>query len=145
MSLLKNTDRRLPFIFDDLLTTDWFGGTTNVNKIGRYTPAVNVKETENDFVLELAVPGLKKEDVGIELNHDVLTISSEVTSKTETSENDRYTRKEFGYRSFKRLFSLPDSVDGTAIGASYENGILLVTLPKKEEAKVQPKRLIEIS
>ncbi len=144
MSLLKNTDRRLPFIFDDLLTTDWFGGTTNVGKIGRTTPAVNITESENDFSLELAVPGLKKEDFGVELNHDVLTISSKVVSEEGTTK-DKYTRKEFGYASFTRSFSLPDSVDGTQISANYQDGILSVTLPKKEEAKVQPKRLIEIS
>lgn len=145
MSLLKKTDR-LPFLFDDFLTTDWFGGTANTGKIVNNAPAVNVKETDEDFYIELAVPGLSKEDFNIELDNDVLTISSETKSEKETIENKgKYTRKEFSYSSFKRSFSLPDTVEGTAIEASYENGVLLVAIPKKEEAKIQPKRLIEIS
>ncbi|GAA4270893.1 Hsp20/alpha crystallin family protein [Aquimarina gracilis] len=145
MSLIKRADR-LPFLFDDFFTSDWFGGTVNTSKIGINTPAVNVKETDNSFELELAAPGLTKEDFNIELDHDVLTISSEVKSEKETKENDgKYSRKEFSYRSFKRSFTLPDTVNGAEIKASYENGVLLVSIPKKEEAKVQPKRLIEIS
>lgn len=140
MSLIKRTDK-LPFIFEDFFNTDWFGGS-NLSKIGFNTPAVNIKETTNDFIIELAVPGLDKEDFNMELDHDVLTISSEIKSE---KEENKYTRKEFSYQIFKRSFTLPESVDGASISASYKNGILLVTLPKKEEAKVQPKRLIEIS
>jgi len=143
MSLVKRTDR-LPFILDDILNTDWFGGTSNGQKIGFNTPAVNVKESDNDFVIELAAPGLVKKDFNIELDNEVLTISSEVKKET-TEEKDNYTRKEFGYSAFKRSFTLPDTVDIVDILASYNNGILSVKLPKKEEAKVQPKRLIEIS
>ncbi|MCK8522083.1 Hsp20/alpha crystallin family protein [Aquimarina sp. D1M17] len=143
MSLIKRTDR-LPFLFDDFLNTDWFGGT-NVSKIGFNTPAVNIKESDNDFTIELAAPGLAKEDFNIELDNEVLHISSEVKSEKETKEARKYTRKEFGYRSFKRSFNLPDTVNATGIEASYENGVLEVAIPKKEEAKVQPKRLIEIS
>ncbi len=144
MSLLKKTDR-LPFFFDDFLAADWFGGTTNVGKIGNNTPAVNVKETDEEFYIELAVPGLSKENFNIELDNDVLTISSAIKSEKENTENiGKYTRKEFNYSAFKRSFSLPDTVEGTGIEASYENGVLLVTIPKKEEAKIQPKRLIEI-
>ncbi len=145
MSLIKRTDR-LPFLLDDFFTSDWFGGTTNTHKIGINTPAVNVKETDHSFELELAAPGLDKQDFNIELDHDVLVISSEIKSEKETKENDgKYSRKEFGYQSFKRSFTLPDTVNGGEIKASYEKGVLLVTIPKKEEAKVQPKRLIEIS
>ncbi len=144
MSLIKKTER-LPFIFDDFFNTDWLGGTVNTNKIGFNTPAVNVKETDNDFTIELAAPGLVKEDFNIELDNDVLVISSEVKMENETKDDGKYTRKEFSYNAFKRSFSLPDAVDGSKIEASYENGVLLVGLPKKEEAKVQPKRLIAIS
>ncbi len=145
MSLVKRTDS-LPFLFDDFFNTDWLGGTSNVRRIGFNTPAVNVRETDNDFTLELATPGLSKEDFDIELDNDVLTISSETKSEEETKNNEgRYTRKEFNYRKFKRSFSLPDTVDINGVDASYRDGVLLVTLPKKEEAKIQPKRLIEIS
>ncbi|MHA7057846.1 Hsp20/alpha crystallin family protein [Aquimarina sp. M1] len=143
MSLVKKTDR-LPFIFEDIFNTDWFGGITNENKLGFSTPAVNVKENDNNFVIELAAPGLVKEDFNIELDNDVLIISSEAKNET-TEEKDSYTRKEFSYSTFKRSFTLPDTVNSGDIQASYDNGILSVTLPKKEEAKVQPKRLIEIS
>ncbi len=145
MSLIKRTDR-LPFLFDDLFTTDWHGGTINTNKIGFNTPAVNVRETDNDFTVEFAAPGITKEDFDIELDNDTLTISSKIKPEKEIKENEgKYTRKEFNYSSFKRSFNLPETADVTAIGASYSNGVLLVTIPKKEEAKVQPKRLIEIS
>ena len=143
MSLIKRTER-LPFIFDDVFNTDWFGGTSNEAKIGFNTPAVNIKEANNEFVIELAAPGLVKKDFNIELDNNTLIISSEITNKTKERE-DNYTRKEFDYNTFKRSFTLPDSVDNGAILASYDHGILFVKLPKKEEAKVQPKRSIEIS
>lgn len=143
MSLVKRTDR-LPFILDNMLNTDWFGGITTENKIGYNTPAVNVIETDNDFRIELAAPGLIKEDFNLELDNDVLIISSEV-KKESTEDKDTYTRKEFGYSTFNRSFTLPDAINTAAILASYDRGILSVKLPKKEEAKVQPKRVIEIS
>ncbi len=143
MSLIKRTDR-LPFIFDDIFSTDWFGGIANENKFGHNTPAVNVQETDDNFVIELAAPGLVKDDFNIELDNDVLIISSEAKNET-TEEKDNYTRKEFSYSTFKRSFTLPDTVNSVDILASYDNGILSVKLPKKEEAKVQPKRLIEIA
>ncbi len=144
MSLVKRTDR-LPFILEDIFNTDWFGGVSNgVSKIGFNTPAVNIQETDNDYTIELAAPGLAKENFNIELDADVLTISSEI-KKESKDEKSNYTRREFGYSEFKRSFTLPDAVNTADIFASYENGILSLKLPKKEEAKVQPKRLIEIS
>jgi len=144
MSLVKRTDS-LPFLFNDFFATDWLGGTANTSKIGFNTPAVNVKESDDNFTLEIAAPGLVKEDFNIELNNDVLAISSKSMVDKESKINEKYTRKEFNYSAFKRIFNLPDTVEGSKIEASYENGVLLITLPKKEEAKVQPKRLIEIS
>lgn len=146
MSLIKRNDNWLPSVFDDMFKTDWLGGTTNVNSIGTSIPAVNIKETEDGFDVEVAAPGKSKEDFNIELDNDVLTISSEKKSEKETSEeNGRYTRKEFSYSTFKRAFSLPDSVDNAKIAASYSNGVLNISIPKKEEAKVQAKRMIEIA
>ncbi len=144
MSKIKRTDR-LPLILEDIFNTDWFGGITNsVSKIGFNTPAVNIVESANDFTLRLAAPGLSKEDFNIELNNDVLTISSEIKKEVK-EEKENYTRKEFSYSAFKRSFNLPDTVDNTEILASYESGVLSVKLPKREEAKVQPKRSITIS
>ncbi len=147
MNLVKrNPDNWLPSVFDDMFKTDWLGGTTNVNSIGTSIPAVNIQETDDNFMVAVAVPGKTKEDFNIELDNDVLTISSEEKKENEVSENSgKYTRKEFSYSRFKRAFSLPESVDGEKISAAYNNGVLEINLPKKEEAKVQAKRMIEIS
>lgn len=147
MSLIKRNETGwLPSVFDDMFRTDWLGGTTNVNSIGTSIPAVNIMETEDSFNVEVAAPGMSKEDFNIELDNDVLTISSEDKKEKESTDKDgRFTRKEFSYRNFKRAFSLPDSVDSSKIAASYNNGVLEIALPKKEEAKVQAKRLIDIS
>ena len=147
MNLVKrNPENWLPLVFDDMFKNDWLGGTTHVNTVGTSIPAVNVQETEDDFVVAVAVPGKKKEDFNIELDNDVLTISSETKKENEVTEKEgRFTRKEFNYSSFKRAFSLPETVHGEKISASYNNGVLEIHLPKKEEAKVQPKRMIEIS
>ncbi|WP_037319638.1 Hsp20/alpha crystallin family protein [Salegentibacter sp. Hel_I_6] len=147
MSLIKRNEANwLPSVFDDMFKTDWLGGTTNVNSIGTSIPAVNIQETEDGFNVEVAAPGKTKEDFNIELDNDVLTISSEDKKEKETTEkNGRYTRKEFSYSTFKRAFSLPDSVDSEKISAVYNNGVLEITLPKREEAKVQAKRMIAIS
>ena len=147
MSLIKRNETNwLPSVFDDMFKTDWLGGTTNVNSIGTSIPAVNIQETEDAFSVEVAAPGKSKEDFNIELDNDVLTISSEDKKENGTTDKKgRYTRKEFSYSTFKRAFSLPDSVDNAKISASYNNGVLEIALPKKEEAKVQAKRLIDIS
>lgn len=147
MSLIKRNETNwLPSVFDDMFKTDWLGGTTNVNSIGTSIPAVNIKESDDSFEVEVAAPGKAKEDFNIELDNDVLTISSETKKEDETSsENGRFTRKEFSYSTFKRAFSLPESVDSSKISASYNNGVLMISLPKKEEAKIQAKRMIEIA
>ena len=147
MSLIKRNEANwLPSVFDDMFKTDWLGGTTNVNSIGTSIPAVNIFESDDNFMVAVAAPGKTKEDFNIELDNDVRTISSEEKKENETSEkNGRFTRKEFSYTNFKRAFSLPETVDSEKISAAYNSGVLEITLPKKEEAKVQPKRMIEIA
>lgn len=126
---------------NEFMGPDWFGGTEKWNAS---VPAVNIKDNTENFELELAVPGMKKDDFTVEVDNDVLTISSEV--QTENEENkDNYTRKEFSFTSFKRAFTLPDTVDGAKIDAKYEDGILRLILPKKQEALPKPKRMIEIA
>ena len=107
-------------------------------------PKVNIKEEPDAFVVEMAAPGLKKSDFEINLDNNILSISAEV-SESKQDVADNYTRREFGYSSFKRTFTLPDSVDDSKIKASYNEGILEVHLPKKEEAKDKPARIIDIS
>ncbi|MCH2193702.1 Hsp20/alpha crystallin family protein [Kordia sp.] len=144
MNIVKRKNVDFPSIFDELFQTDWFGGTVNPTSAKGNIPAVNIKETANDFVLEVAVPGKAKEDFILSLDHDVLTISTE-EKKDETAKDDNYTRREFSFSSFKRSFKLPQTVNKKEINATYTNGILLVALPKREEDKVKPKRVIEIS
>lgn len=106
-------------------------------------PKVNVRETKEDFQLEMAAPGLKKDDFNVKIEDDHLIISAEV--KNESSEdNEDYKRREFNYSSFERRYYLPESVNAEAVNARYEDGILHLSIPKKEEVKPETK-VIEIS
>ena len=113
-------------------------------------PLVNISEDADGFLIELAAPGLAKEDLKVDVDKNLLTIKAEkeVTkegdNKTEENTTNKYTRKEFSFASFKRSFTLPESVDKSKVSASYENGILKVSVPKKEEAKPQPAREIAV-
>jgi len=107
-------------------------------------PSANIIEKANGFELEIAAPGLKKEDFSINLENSVLTVSSEVEDE-KREEGKNYTRKEFYYGSFSRSFTLPKSVDTEKIKADYVDGILKIELPKREEAKLETKKEIKIS
>jgi HSP20 family protein len=107
-------------------------------------PAVNIKENEKQYSLELAVPGMEKKDLKIDINEDVLTISSESKNEREES-SDGYKRKEFSYASFCRSFFIPENVDREKIEANYKDGILTVGLPKQEEEKSKMTRQVSIS
>jgi HSP20 family protein len=106
-------------------------------------PAANIIENPESFQLNLAAPGMKKDDFKIHLENNILTISSEVEDE-KMEEGKNYTRKEFSYGSFSRSFTLPKTIDLEKIKADYENGILKVLLPKKEEAKLEIKKEIKI-
>lgn len=106
-------------------------------------PSVNVIESNDEFKLEVAAPGLTKEDFNIDLHNNVLTISSEKEIKNETND-EKILRREFSYSSFKRSFTLPTSVDAEKINATHNDGILNIVIPKKEEAKEKPARRIAI-
>ena len=104
------------------------------------TPAVNIAETENEFHIELAVPGLKKEDFKISLDKNVLSVSTE--KKTENvEEGKKYSKREYTYSSFVRSFTLPESADQSKIAAEYTDGILKLNVTKKEEAKFQTREI----
>lgn len=119
------------------------GFLSNFNT-GMTLPAVNIKENADEFFLEIAVPGMKKSDFNIDLDNKILSISSETKEEhEETKEN--YTRREFGYSSFKRTFTLPDTIESDKIKAEYKDGILKVHLPKREEAKQKPAKRISVS
>lgn len=115
----------------------------SVNR-GCVKPAVNIQETDQEYRLEFVIPGMKKEDLVISLENDMITVSATQKEQNEESKVN-YTRKEFTFGSFQRSFTLPDSVDTEHINAVYENGVLDLMLPKKEEAKPLPARTIEIA
>lgn len=110
-------------------------------------PSVNVKETGDEFVVEMAAPGMKKEDFDIQLDNNMLTIRSEQRSgHDEQEENGKYSRREFSYQSFQRSFNLNNQVvDDANIQATYEDGILRLNIPKREEAKEKPARQIQVA
>ena len=126
-------------VVDDFLNTIpsiWNDGFTGIN-----TAPVNIYESANGFQLEVSVPGINKEDLKVNVEKGLLTISYE--KKEETKQEDQKTvRREFGHRSFKRSFTVADQVDTENIQAKYENGILKLFLPKREQAKDNPKQVV---
>lgn len=143
MKLIKRTYQPVfPSLFDDFFTRDGFGPEIGWPAL-KTGPAVNIVERDDAFAIEVAAPGLAKEDFKIEVENDLLTISFE--KKAEKEEKGRYTKREFSYTSFSRSFTLPEGVvDADAIDARYENGVLHLNLPKREEVKPKPKRTIAI-
>ncbi|EKF56310.1 heat shock protein Hsp20 [Galbibacter marinus] len=142
MSLVRRNSGFFPSFLDTMAREDWFGG---LERLSDTIPAVNIKELEKAFALELAVPGMKKEDFKIELDKDVLTVSAEVSDESKAEQDAQYSRREFKYASFKRVFTLPKAIDKDQINASYTDGVLNLTLPKLEAALPAPKRLVEIA
>jgi len=134
----------LPSWFDDMLGKGLGTEFMSNFNTGITLPAVNVIDTDNEFIIDMAVPGLKKNDFDIDIDNNILSIG--VESKSEHDENTKnYTRREFGYSSFKRTFVIPESVNVDKISADYSDGILKVHLPKKAEAKKKPLKKIKIS
>lgn len=138
-TITKRTFR--PFYIPDIFNDDFFTISPD-RSTGK--PAVNIREDEKNYFLELAVPGIDKKDLKIDINEDVITISSETKSESDES-IDGYKRKEFNYSSFCRSFYIPDNVDREKIVANYKDGVLSVGLPKQEEEKNKISRQISIS
>ena len=130
-----------PFLWSSLFDDDFLPVVSNRNTS---MPAVNIQEDEKKFTLELAVPGIDKKDLRIEINEDVITVASE-HSEERKDEQENYKRREFSYSSFCRSFYLPDNVNKEKIEANYKDGILSVTLPKSEEEKTKLARQVKIS
>ncbi len=145
MSLVRFSNP-IPTLFDRFFENDLFDWSNrNYSSTNTTLPSVNIKETNDDFEVEVAAPGFSKTDFKIELNHDVLTVSSDKEVTNETKDGQQFTRREFSYQSFSRSFTLPNSADSDKIKALYDNGILKIVIPKKEEAKPRPARQIAIS
>ena len=129
----------VPSIFDDLFS-DWAGGS-----MSDYIPAVNVKEDDNGFEVELAAPGFKREDFNVSVDNDRLVITAKMEEEHTEEEQGKYTRREFSARAFERSFTLPkNTVNTDSVEAKYENGVLKLSLPKLDEVKPKPAKTIEI-
>jgi HSP20 family protein len=132
---LAKLSERMPSVFDDFFKpwNEWFD---NGNFLGRSMniPAVNITEHTNEYQVSLAVPGMKKDDFKIDVDGNMLTISSE-KEETKEEKEKKFTRKEYNYSSFSRSFTLPEEINKEKIEAKYEDGVLKLLLPRKEEAK----------
>jgi len=123
---------------------DW--NHSNFSITGTTLPAVNIKENEDSFTVEVAAPGMQKEDFKVELDNNLLTISSEKQDEKVEKEGEKYTKREFSYQSFQRSFTLPQGlVKEDKIEAKYKEGVLHLMIPKKDEAKKKAPRTIKIS
>lgn len=142
---LAKVAERMPSVFDDFFKpwNEWFdngglrGRTMNV-------PAVNITEHKNEYQVSLAAPGLKKDDFKIDVNGNMLTISSEKEENKEEKDK-RFTRKEYSYSSFSRSFTLPEEINKEKIEAKYEDGVLKLSLPRKVEAKMPSAKHIAVN
>jgi HSP20 family protein len=145
MALIRFSNQ-YPSLFDRFFENDLFDWSNrNYSTTNTTLPSVNIKESDEDFEVEVAAPGLSKNDFRIELNHDQLTVSSEKEVENEANEGQQFSLREFSYQSFSRTFTLPNIADSEKIGAKYENGILRIIIPKKEEARPKPAKQIAIS
>lgn len=139
MNLIRKQAPFFPSLIDDFINQDWNLKTPSSIAL----PAVNIKDLEAQFEIELAVPGMKKSDFEIEVEDGLLSISSSLEEE-QVTEKGKFTRREFSYNSFKRTFTIPESVDPSNIEAQYSDGVLQLRLPKRKEALPQPKKLIKI-
>ena len=150
MSLTKrngNNPLAIPTLFDDFFSRELFNwGQNHYSNTNTTMPSVNISESNDSYDVEVAAPGMDKKDFQITLDGNFLTISSSKQQQQEEKKEGKYTRREFSYQSFKRSFELPkEVVDESKIQARYENGLLHLTIPKKEEVKQKAPRMIEIA
>lgn len=142
MTLIRKHESSLPSIWNNLFETSLFSHPLNGHS--EFTvPPVNISESDNGYLVELAVPGLNKEDFKINLDRNVMTVSAE-KSNEETEEKTNYSKREFSYQSFSRSFTLPSAANLEGISASYQDGVLKVNIAKKDEAKLVTTRTIKI-
>lgn len=140
MRIVKyNNNKVFPSLMNQFFNDDLRMNVINNN---HSVPSVNSIENDNSFEIDLAVPGMKKDDFTIQLNDKVLVISSENTNSVE---NNSMSLNEFNYSSFQRSFTVPETVELDKIKANYKNGILKVKLPKKKDSITKPNRVIDIS
>jgi len=135
----RPAERKMNALFEDFFN-HFPGKIFNDDVAAAYSVPLNIKETEKSYLLEVIAPGFEKTDFKVNVDQNLLTISGEKKTET-TSAQERLVRREFTAKSFKRSFTMDESVNCESILAKYENGVLFVELPKKEEAKAQPKEI----
>ncbi len=136
MTLIKSNKFPMGSLFSDFFGNDSLDRNFFDLRWKDHIPAVNVKENDTSYLLEVASPGMEKEDFDISIDNNSLVISAEKSSNIEEKEDD-YVRKEFSYNSFKRTFALPEFVKEDDIKANYEKGVLFITIPKMVEEEVK--------
>lgn len=147
MSLIKKKSG-FPSIFRSGLLDDWFANERFFDSDffkNDWVPAVNIAEKDQAYEVEIAIPGMKKEDISIHVDKGILEVSGETKTEKEEKDEKKYTRKEFSYTSFHRSFHLPENVDDTSIKAKYEEGILKLEIAKKANPSSTDKRSILVS
>lgn len=142
MSQVKSNPK-FPALLTDLFDYDKFFGNDFMKRFEINLPAANVIDGEKSYKIELAIPGFKKEDIKVNIENEILTISAETKGEKE-DKNEKYTRKEFSYNSFTRSFQLPKTANSDKVDAKYENGLLKLEVAKKEEAIKQGRKEISI-
>ena len=132
---LAKSGERMPTFFDDFFRpwNEWFDNSGFSGRVMN-VPAVNIAEQKDNYLVSLAVPGMKKEDFKIDVDGNMLTISSEKQESKE-EQDKKFTRREYSYSSFSRSFTLPEEINKEKIEARYEDGVSKISLPRKEEAK----------
>jgi HSP20 family protein len=145
MKTKSNMFPAVPSLLNNLFQDDWLDSTLGSLRTGMSTlPAANLRETNEDYRIELAAPGMRKDDFKLELHREVLTISAKRENKHE-HESESYTRQEFSYQEFQRSFSFPEGrINGDQVSAKYQDGVLEIIVPKRDEAKAKPARQITI-
>lgn len=142
MSQVKSNPKS-PALLTDLFDYDKFFGNDFMKRFEINLPAANVIDGEKSYKIELAIPGFKKEDIKVNIENEILTISAETKGEKE-DKNEKYTRKEFSYNSFTRSFQLPKTANSEKVDAKYENGLLKLEVAKKEEAIKHGRKEISI-
>jgi HSP20 family protein len=145
MAIIKSHNQTPVFgsFFSDFLDNNFWGNSLTNNNMSM-NPAVNIKEKDNEYQIEVAAPGMPKEKISVHVDNNVLTIEGQNSYENEDKEDGRYTRREFSSTSFERRFTLPQYADASNIMAKFKDGILNINIPKKEEARKAPRKEIKI-
>lgn len=142
MTLVRRNENVFPDFWNNFFENEWF--PTHQSRKTESRPAVNIKETDKLYQLDMALPGVKKEHIQIDVENDSITISAESSENSETKKEGKVTRREFNYSSFKRTFTLPEDTVQENISAKYTDGILSVEFPKADLKKEEPVKKIAI-